>query len=82
MSDNKSFIVIFKKDAPQSEIDSQVSEIESQGGKITQKYEGLMKGFAAQMPQNIALGLTSASEGGKHPHIDYIEPDSEVRAGV
>ncbi|CAD6889104.1 unnamed protein product [Tilletia controversa] len=82
MSDHKSFIVIFKKDAPQSEIDSQVSEIESQGGKITQKYEGLMKGFAAQMPPTIATALSSASEGGKHPHIDYVEPDQEVRAGI
>ncbi|KAK0521609.1 hypothetical protein OC834_006595 [Tilletia horrida] len=82
MSDHKSFIVIFKKDAPQSEIDSQVSDIEKQGGKITQRYDGLMKGFAASMPQTTALALTSASEGGKHPHIDYIEPDQEVRAGV
>ncbi|KAK0547273.1 hypothetical protein OC845_004200, partial [Tilletia horrida] len=73
---------IYKKDAPQAQIDSQIADIEGQGGKITQKYEGLMKGFAAQIPPHIATALSSESEGGKHPHIDYVEPDSEVRAGV
>ncbi|KAL9939628.1 hypothetical protein V8E36_001445 [Tilletia maclaganii] len=80
MSDRKSYIVIFKKDAPQSEIDSQVADVEKQGGKISQRYDGLMKGFAATIPETHALALSSASEGGKHPHIDYVEPDQEVRA--
>ncbi|CAO1625789.1 unnamed protein product [Parajaminaea phylloscopi] len=80
MSDHKPYIVIFKKDAPASKIDEHIKDVESKGGKIKQRFDSeIMRGFAATMPLDHGEGLTAASAGGKHEHIEYVEPDSEVR---
>ncbi|PWN23895.1 hypothetical protein BCV69DRAFT_279804 [Microstroma glucosiphilum] len=76
MSSNKPYIVIFKQSASSGDIDSHIKEVESQGGKIKQRFDSeIMKGFAATMPQDHAQALTAKSGG---EHIDYVEPDSEV----
>ncbi|PWN53925.1 hypothetical protein IE53DRAFT_383562 [Violaceomyces palustris] len=80
MTDHKPYIVIFKSDAPQSAIDEQKAKIKEQGGTLKQVFDSeIMRGFSATMPQAFAQDLTTASLGGKHEHIEYVEPDSEVK---
>ncbi|KDN45933.1 hypothetical protein K437DRAFT_246758 [Tilletiaria anomala UBC 951] len=76
----KPYMVIFRDGAPQASIDAQIADIEGKGGKVTHKYNSsIMRGFAATIPDDHAQTLRAVSEGGKHEHIEYIEPDSEVR---
>ncbi|PWN30562.1 hypothetical protein BDZ90DRAFT_257640 [Jaminaea rosea] len=80
MADHKPYVVIFKNSTPSSVIDEETKKVESQGGKIKQRFDSeIMKGFAATMPTSHADSIQSLSAGGKHEHIDYIEPDSEVK---
>ncbi|EPQ27556.1 uncharacterized protein PFL1_04694 [Pseudozyma flocculosa PF-1] len=80
MSEHKPFMVVFKEGAPQSAIDEQKQRIESQGGKIKQTFDSpIIRGFSATIPDAIASELTTQSTGGGHEHIEYLEPDSEVR---
>ncbi|PWY97451.1 hypothetical protein BCV70DRAFT_219282 [Testicularia cyperi] len=80
MADSKPYMVIFKDGTPQSAIDEQKSNVQKAGGTIKQVFDSsIMKGFAATMPQSFADELTTASVGGKHEHIEYVEPDSEVK---
>ncbi|PWN35310.1 uncharacterized protein FA14DRAFT_39994 [Meira miltonrushii] len=79
MSSNKSYIVIFKDDAPSSKIDEEIKKVTDAGGKITQRYDSsIMKGFAAQMPENLVQSYTSLTAGSKHDYLSYIEPDQQV----
>ncbi|KAG8697552.1 hypothetical protein FRC08_006457 [Ceratobasidium sp. 394] len=74
----KRYIVVFKDDAPQSEIDKTIADLEAAGGKVTQRYDGgVLNGFAAAIPDNHFQSLQAASltSGSK---IDYIEPDGVV----
>ncbi|KAG0367189.1 hypothetical protein BC939DRAFT_450857 [Gamsiella multidivaricata] len=65
-------IVAFKENTPASEIDTAVKDVESKGGKITQRYTTALLGFAAEVP-DASIQILSV-----HPHVDYIEPDGEV----
>ncbi|KAG9097268.1 hypothetical protein FS749_006656 [Ceratobasidium sp. UAMH 11750] len=74
----KRYIVVFKDDAPQSEIDKAIAEVEAAGGNVTQRYDGtVLNGFAAAIPDSHFQSLQAASltSGSK---IDYIEPDGVV----
>ncbi|KAN0064102.1 hypothetical protein ACQY0O_003266 [Thecaphora frezii] len=80
MSDLKPFIVVFKEGAPQSAIDEHKQKIEAEGGSIRQVFDSsIMRGFSATIPSATAEQLTAQSLGGKHEHIEYLEPDGEVR---
>ncbi|PWN89902.1 hypothetical protein FA10DRAFT_301203 [Acaromyces ingoldii] len=80
MSGNKSYMIIFRNEAPQAEIDSKIREVENKGGKIGQKFEsGILRGFAATMSDDEANQLKALTEGGSHPHIEYIEPDQTMK---
>ncbi|KAF8977394.1 hypothetical protein BGZ46_007419 [Entomortierella lignicola] len=70
----RKFIVVFKKGSPQSEIDAAEKRVESDGGKVTQRYKSSILGFAAEVPDS----LVNTLEGNEH--VEYVEPDTEVRA--
>ena len=66
----KSYIVIFKEDAPKSAIDDQIKQIESNGGSITHRYDSdIMRGFAAKVEDKHADQLKVSTEGGAHEHM-------------
>ncbi|KAF9585596.1 hypothetical protein BGW38_001649 [Lunasporangiospora selenospora] len=71
-ADANKVLVIFKEDTPPSEIENAIRNVESQGGRITQRYTSVMLGFAAQLPDNTVQSMAS------NPHVDYIEPDGQV----
>ncbi|KAF8608617.1 hypothetical protein BDV93DRAFT_518699 [Ceratobasidium sp. AG-I] len=67
------YIVVFKDGTPKPEIDKAMTDLEAQGGKVTQKLD-LINGFAAEIPDAHLTSLQSFV-GDK---IDYIEPDGIV----
>ncbi|KAK3829198.1 MAG: protease propeptide/inhibitor [Benniella sp.] len=71
-------IVIFKDNTPQSEIDEAVRQVESSGGRITQRYNTLMLGFAATFPEAEA-SINALNALNSHPQLDYMEDDGVVR---
>ncbi|CDU26050.1 uncharacterized protein SPSC_06217 [Sporisorium scitamineum] len=80
MAEHKPYMVIFKDGTPQSAIEEQKTKVQQAGGTIKQTFDSsIMKGFAATLPDSFAQELTTASVGGKHEHIEYVEPDSEVK---
>ncbi|KAJ1022092.1 hypothetical protein NDA18_005326 [Ustilago nuda] len=80
MAEHKPYMVIFKDGTPQSAIDEQKSKIQQAGGTVKQTFDSsIMRGFAATIPDNFSQELTTASAGGKHEHIEYVEPDNEVK---
>ncbi|GAC95992.1 hypothetical protein PHSY_003570 [Pseudozyma hubeiensis SY62] len=79
MAELRPYIVIFKDGTPQSAIDEYKSKLQRAGGTITQTFDSIVKGFAATIPDNVAHELTTASAGGKHEHIEYVEPGGEVK---
>ncbi|POY72337.1 hypothetical protein BMF94_4639 [Rhodotorula taiwanensis] len=69
------YIVAFKSgdDVEASAIDDACAKVESNGGTIKHKYNSkVMKGFAGSFSDDLKAELE------KHPHVKYIEPDSEV----
>ncbi|CBQ72676.1 conserved hypothetical protein [Sporisorium reilianum SRZ2] len=80
MAEHKPYMVIFKDGCPASAIEEQKAKVQQAGGTIKQTFDSsIMKGFAATLPDSFAQELTTASVGGKHEHIEYVEPDSEVK---
>ncbi|GJJ71673.1 hypothetical protein EMPS_04023 [Entomortierella parvispora] len=65
-------IVVFKAQTPLSEIEGAIKDVESKGGKVTQKYTSALLGFVCEIPDNAVQTLTV------HPRVDYVEPDGEV----
>ncbi|KAF8608616.1 protease propeptide/inhibitor [Ceratobasidium sp. AG-I] len=65
------YIVVFKDGTPQSEIDKAATDVETAGGKVTHRYDTVLTGFAAEIPDAHLTSLQSFV-GDK---IDYIEPD-------
>ncbi|KAI0630165.1 protease propeptide/inhibitor [Trametes polyzona] len=68
------YIVVFKDHVPQSEVDKYASEVNANGGKVDQRYDSVLKGFSATIPESFLLQLQSLQSD----TIDYIEPDSVV----
>ncbi|KAF9283819.1 hypothetical protein BGZ68_005080 [Mortierella alpina] len=67
-------IVVFKSGTPASEIENAISNVESQGGNITHRYESALLGFSAELPDSSVMAMTD------NVHVDYVEPDGEVTA--
>ncbi|KAI0645521.1 protease propeptide/inhibitor [Trametes meyenii] len=68
------YIVVFKDHVPQSEIDKYANEVNSNGGAVGQRYNTVLKGFSATIPESYLTQLQSF----QGDIIDYIEPDSIV----
>ncbi|KAG8699429.1 hypothetical protein FRC09_006633 [Ceratobasidium sp. 395] len=74
----RKYIVVFKDDAPKSEIDKSIAELEAAGGKVTNRYDGgVLNGYAAEIPDDHFQTLQSQSLA-EDSKIDYIEPDGVV----
>ncbi|KAI8597191.1 hypothetical protein EDD21DRAFT_386090 [Dissophora ornata] len=69
---SRKVIVVFKPETPESEINEAIKQVETTGGKITQRYQSALLGFAAVLPVNMVDVLNN------HPSLDYIEDDGEV----
>lgn len=68
------YIVVFKKQVTQDQVDQYIAEVNNNGGKVTQRFDGsVLLGFAAHIPDEHLLSLKSL-EG----IVDYIEPDQPV----
>lgn len=68
----KNYIVTLKDSASDADVAALKELVTSAGGKITSEYL-LIKGFAAELPEDHANTL------GTHEHVNSIEPDSEVK---
>ncbi|EIW63528.1 protease propeptide/inhibitor [Trametes versicolor FP-101664 SS1] len=68
------YIVVFKDHVTQSEIDKYASQVNSNGGEVQQRYDSVLKGFSATIPDQFLTQLQSLQSD----TIDYIEPDSIV----
>ncbi|KAI0355655.1 protease propeptide/inhibitor [Trametes cingulata] len=68
------YIVVFKDHVPQSEIDKYANEVNQNGGNVGQRYDNVLKGFSATIPESYLQRLQSFQDS----IIDYIEPDSIV----
>jgi hypothetical protein len=66
------YIVVFKDHATQEQIDTCANNVNNNGGGVTQRYDSVLKGFAAVIPDSF-FGQLQADD-----LIDYIEPDSVV----
>lgn len=78
-TDNDLCHSIFKDDAPSTKIEEEVKKVTDAGGKITQRYDSsIMKGFAAQLPENLAQSYNSLTASSNHEYLSYIEPDQQV----
>ncbi|KAG8896468.1 hypothetical protein FRC01_011792 [Tulasnella sp. 417] len=69
---SQNFIVVFKDTATQEQIDNYVQHVNTGGGEVTNRYDAVLKGFAAKLTPN----LLSNFQG--DDIIDYIEPDQIV----
>jgi len=71
------FIVVFKKNVAQDTIDRQADAVEQNGGSVNNRFDSIMKGFSAVIPEEYLLALQSNLQQDNSP-IAYIEPDSTV----
>ncbi|KAI9293094.1 protease propeptide/inhibitor [Neoconidiobolus thromboides FSU 785] len=71
-SGHGNYIVTFKSGTEDHVLESAIKDIESRGGKITHKYDTVLKGFAASVPDDHLSTLQS------HEHVDNIESDGPV----
>ncbi|KAI1794192.1 protease propeptide/inhibitor [Ganoderma leucocontextum] len=68
------YIVVFKDHVSQPEIDKYAEDVAANGGQIGQRYDTVLKGFSASIPDTYLQQLQSFTGS----VIDYIEPDSVV----
>ncbi|KAF9268858.1 hypothetical protein L218DRAFT_535371 [Marasmius fiardii PR-910] len=89
------FMVTFKPDTPESEIDDYAKEVEKEGGTIVHRFESTLKGFTATIPDSHLDKLKNLQGGpivniGMKPFLFYkdynfslialdLEPDGEVK---
>ena len=66
------YIVVFKDSATEKDIDSHIQHVKDAGGEVGHRYDSVMKGFSASLPEQ----LLSSFQGSDI--IDYIEPDQVV----
>ncbi|KAL1924601.1 uncharacterized protein VTP21DRAFT_4255 [Calcarisporiella thermophila] len=72
MADKGKYIVVFKQDTPADVIEKAANDIKDKGGEIGHRYDSVLKGFSATVPDH-HLGTLDA-----HEHVDYIESDGVV----
>ncbi|KAI0745678.1 protease propeptide/inhibitor [Earliella scabrosa] len=68
------YIVVFKDHVSQSEIDKHADDVASNGGSVGHRYNTVLKGFSATIPDQYFQKLQSL----QGDVIDYIEPDGIV----
>ncbi|GBE81188.1 Serine proteinase inhibitor IA-2 [Sparassis crispa] len=68
------YIVVFKDHVSDSKINNVAADITTNGGVVGKKFESLLKGFSAEIPEGYLTQLQSLQGG----DIDYIEPDGPV----
>ncbi|KAH8155566.1 uncharacterized protein LAJ45_00576 [Morchella importuna] len=68
----KTYIVTFKPETTDSEIQRAKDDIVAKGGSIEHEYT-LIRGFSAKMPDGPAISALEAS-----PHVENMEMDQEV----
>ncbi|KAG0032475.1 hypothetical protein BGZ81_010822 [Podila clonocystis] len=73
-SDTNKVIVSFKPETTTAHIETAIKEIEANGGKIIHRYDSVLRGFAAEIPDNSIQALTVDE------HVDYVEADGQVSA--
>ncbi|RDB16740.1 hypothetical protein Hypma_002575 [Hypsizygus marmoreus] len=78
---SKKVIVIFKDFATRDEIHDLMESIKDHGGRITNVYRDLFKGFAAVVSHASLLRLESLARIRDTP-IDYVETDEGVTSFV
>ncbi|KAI0769792.1 hypothetical protein BD413DRAFT_613804 [Trametes elegans] len=71
---SETFIVVFKDGVSQAEIDKFANDVNENGGQVKNRYDSVLRGFSAAIPESFLLRLQSFQGS----VIDYIEPDSTV----
>ncbi|KAG8690743.1 hypothetical protein FRC12_009521 [Ceratobasidium sp. 428] len=74
---HKTYIVVFHEDAPQSEIDKAIANVETAGGKLIYRYDAALNGFAAEIPDSHVQKLEE-SKLKSGSNISFIQPDTEM----
>ncbi|PCH43851.1 protease propeptide/inhibitor [Wolfiporia cocos MD-104 SS10] len=69
------YIVVFKDHVTASQIDEYVNSVNANGGSVGRRFDSLLNGFSATIPDSYLTQLQSL----QGDVIDYIEPDQEVR---
>ncbi|KII92391.1 hypothetical protein PLICRDRAFT_37166 [Plicaturopsis crispa FD-325 SS-3] len=69
------YIVVFKSTATPEQIEKYATEVSNSGGEVTNRYDTVLKGFSAAIPDSYLTQLQSLQGGGV---VDYIEPDGTV----
>ncbi|KAI5120293.1 hypothetical protein M0805_005799 [Coniferiporia weirii] len=69
-----SFIVVFKDGVTSEQIEKYAEEVNSNGGQVYRRFDTLLNGFAATIPEQL-LTQFSSLQGSV---VDYIEPDQVV----
>ncbi|KAF8502180.1 hypothetical protein F5888DRAFT_1800663 [Russula emetica] len=65
------FIVVFKKDVPQDTIDRQADAVNQNGGLVNNKFDFILKGFSAEIPEGYLFTLQNSLGAADSP-ISYI----------
>ncbi|KDQ57619.1 hypothetical protein JAAARDRAFT_35312 [Jaapia argillacea MUCL 33604] len=66
------YIVVFKESTTPEQINKYADEVSSNGGQVSQRYDSVLKGFSATIPDAFLQQLQGSDV------IDYIEPDGIV----
>ncbi|KAJ3484721.1 hypothetical protein NLI96_g5450 [Meripilus lineatus] len=66
------YIVVFKDSATPEQIEQYANDVHKNGGAVLNRYDSVLKGFAATIPQSFLQSLQGSDL------IDYVEPDGVV----
>ncbi|PFH47546.1 hypothetical protein AMATHDRAFT_67561 [Amanita thiersii Skay4041] len=66
------FIVVFKPHVTKEQVEEYAQKVNDNGGDVTHRYDNVLNGFAATLPDNFMQNLQGDDL------IDYIEPDGFV----
>ncbi|KAF5348680.1 hypothetical protein D9758_006848 [Tetrapyrgos nigripes] len=72
---SQKFIVTFKDSVSKEDLKKYKDQVKDAGGKIYQEYDGVLTGFAAEIPPQTLESFKSL----QGDVIEGIEPDGEVR---
>lgn len=67
-------MVIFKPNTPKSVIEESCAAVEAAGGKVTQRYDTVLLGYAAQIPDGYLTTLQQRDQ----EFLDFVEQDQVV----
>jgi len=68
------YIVVFRDDTSPEVIDQAINDVIENGGQVNTRWDEIMKGFSATIPE-AHLETLKSLQGGS---IEYIEPDGIV----